>query len=57
MTRQTRASFDDTSALPRRFIFKPIDPLFRRDGAGTVLPIRIAGTSLPRDHAITDNSC
>ena len=28
----------------KRVLLKPIDPLFRRDGAGTVLPIRISGT-------------
>ena len=28
----------------KRVILKPVDPLFRRDGAGTVLPIRITGT-------------
>ncbi len=28
----------------KRAILKPLDPLFRRDGAGTVLPIRITGT-------------
>ena len=25
-------------------LLRPIDPLFRRDGAGTVLPIGISGT-------------
>jgi hypothetical protein len=28
----------------KRVLLKPVDPLFRRDGAGTVLPIRISGT-------------
>jgi len=28
----------------KRAILRPFDPLFRRDGAGTVLPIRITGT-------------
>jgi hypothetical protein len=28
----------------KRVLLKPIDPLFRRDGAGTVLPIHIQGT-------------
>lgn len=28
----------------KRVLLKPLDPLFRRDGAGTVLPIRITGT-------------
>lgn len=28
----------------KRVLLKPIDPLFKRDGAGTVLPIRISGT-------------
>ena len=25
-------------------LLKPIDPLFTRDGAGTVIPVRIGGT-------------
>jgi hypothetical protein len=28
----------------KRIFLKPVDPLFRRDGAGTVLPIKIGGT-------------
>jgi hypothetical protein len=28
----------------KRIFLKPIDPLFRRDGAGAVLPIKIGGT-------------
>ena len=28
----------------KRIFLKPIDPLFRRDGAGTMLPIKIGGT-------------
>ena len=28
----------------KSILLKPIDPLFRRDGAGTVLPINITGT-------------
>lgn len=28
----------------KRLLLTPIDPLFKRDGAGTVLPIRISGT-------------
>jgi hypothetical protein len=28
----------------KRLLLKPVDPLFRRDGAGTVLPIKISGT-------------
>ncbi len=28
----------------KHVLLKPLDPLFRRDGAGTVLPIRITGT-------------
>jgi hypothetical protein len=28
----------------KHVILRPLDPLFRRDGAGTVLPIRITGT-------------
>jgi hypothetical protein len=28
----------------KRLLLKPVDPFFRRDGAGTVLPIKISGT-------------
>jgi hypothetical protein len=28
----------------KHVLLKPVDPLFKRDGAGTVLPIRISGT-------------
>ncbi len=28
----------------KRLLLKPVDPLFRRDGAGTVIPIHIGGT-------------
>jgi hypothetical protein len=28
----------------KHIILKPVDPLFKRDGAGTVLPIKISGT-------------
>jgi hypothetical protein len=28
----------------KSLLLKPIDPLFRRDGAGTLLPIKISGT-------------
>ena len=28
----------------KSILLKPIDPLFRRNGAGTLLPIRISGT-------------
>ena len=28
----------------KRLLLKPLDPLFRRDGAGVLLPIRISGT-------------
>jgi hypothetical protein len=28
----------------KHVLLKPVDPLFRRDGSGTVLPIRIGGT-------------
>ena len=28
----------------KRLLLRPVDPLFRRDGAGTVLPIKISGT-------------
>lgn len=42
---QARAS--QTMTGVKGFLLKAIDPLFARDGAGTVLPIHIAGT---RDH-------
>ncbi|HEY3827427.1 MAG TPA: hypothetical protein VGL82_22900 [Bryobacteraceae bacterium] len=29
----------------KHILLKPVDPLFKRDGAGTVLPIRISGTT------------
>jgi hypothetical protein len=28
----------------KSILLRPIDPLFRRNGAGTLLPIRISGT-------------
>jgi hypothetical protein len=28
----------------KHVLLKPVDPLFKRDGVGTVLPIRISGT-------------
>ena len=28
----------------KHILLKPVDPLFKRDGAGTVLPIKISGT-------------
>ena len=39
---QAKASHTMTGV--KRFLLKPIDPLFTRDGAGTVLPIHIGGT-------------
>jgi hypothetical protein len=43
-TVRLQATVSQTMTGVKRFFLKPIDPLFRRDGAGTVLPIRIGGT-------------
>lgn len=43
-TVRMRASASRTMTGWKRVIFRPFDPLFRRDGAGTVLPIHIEGT-------------
>lgn len=46
-TVRLQAKASQTMTGVKRLLLKPIDPLFARDGAGTVLPIHIAGT---RDH-------
>jgi hypothetical protein len=46
-TVRLQAKASQTITGVKRFLLKPLDPLFARDGAGTVLPIHIAGT---RDH-------
>ena len=38
------ATVSQTVTGVKRLLLKPLDPLFERDGAGTVLPIRIGGT-------------
>lgn len=43
-TVRLQATVSQTMTGVKRYLLKPIDPLFRRDGAGTVLPIRIGGT-------------
>jgi hypothetical protein len=43
-TLRLQATVSQTVTGFKRMLLKPIDPLFRRDGAGTVLPIRISGT-------------
>ena len=43
-TVRLQAQASQTMTGVKRFLLKPIDPLFTRDGAGTVLPIRIGGT-------------
>jgi len=43
-TVRLQATVSQTMTGMKRFLLKPIDPLFTRDGAGTVLPIRIGGT-------------
>lgn len=43
-TVRLQATASQTTTGVKRFLLKPIDPLFTRDGAGTVLPIRIGGT-------------
>jgi hypothetical protein len=39
-----RAQVSQTRTGWRSLLLKPFDPLFKRDGAGTVLPIKIEGT-------------
>jgi hypothetical protein len=43
-TLRMQATVSETMTGFARLALKPIDPLFRRDGAGTVLPVRIGGT-------------
>jgi hypothetical protein len=43
-TLRLQATVSQTVTGIKRLLLKPFDPLFRRDGAGTVLPIRISGT-------------
>lgn len=43
-TLRLQATVSQTVTGLKRLLLKPIDPLFARDGAGTVLPIRIGGT-------------
>ena len=43
-TARLEATVSQMTTGIRRILLKPVDPLFRRDGAGTVLPIRISGT-------------
>jgi hypothetical protein len=43
-TVRLQAKASQTMTGVKRFLLKPIDPLFARDGAGTVIPIHIAGT-------------
>jgi hypothetical protein len=44
---RTQASLSDVVGGFKSVFIKPFDWLFRRDGAGAVIPIRIEGT---RDH-------
>jgi hypothetical protein len=44
---RTQASLSDVVGGVKSLFIKPFDWLFRRDGAGAVIPIRIEGT---RDH-------
>ena len=39
-----QATISQMTTGVKRIFLKPIDPLFRRDGAGAVLPIKIGGT-------------
>jgi AsmA-like protein len=43
-TLRLQATVSQTVTGIRRLLLKPIDPLFAREGMGTVLPIRIGGT-------------
>ena len=43
-TVRLQATVSQTVTGVKRYLLKPLDPLFRRDGAGTVLPIHIGGT-------------
>jgi hypothetical protein len=39
-----QATISQMTTGVKRIFLKPVDPLFRRDGAGAVLPIKIGGT-------------
>ena len=39
-----KASASDTLTGFKRWLLKPLDPLFRKNGAGTRLVIRVEGT-------------
>ena len=43
-TAKLDATISQMTTGVKRVLLKPLDPLFRRDGAGTVLPITITGT-------------
>jgi hypothetical protein len=43
-TLSMQATVSQTVTGFKRWLLKPVDPLFSRDGMGTVLPIRIGGT-------------
>ena len=43
-TLSLQATVSQTVTGFKRWLLKPVDPLFTRDGMGTVLPIRIGGT-------------
>jgi len=43
-TLSLQATVSQTVTGIKRWLLKPVDPLFARDGMGTVLPIRIGGT-------------
>ncbi|MGI9071667.1 MAG: AsmA-like C-terminal region-containing protein [Bryobacteraceae bacterium] len=43
-TAKMQANISDMTTGIKHWLLKPIDPLFARDGAGTVLPINISGT-------------
>ena len=46
-TLRLQAKVSQTTAGIKSFLLKPVDPLFEKSGAGTVLPLNITGT---RDH-------
>jgi len=41
---KTQASISEMTTGVKHFLLKPLDPLFGRDSAGAVLPIKISGT-------------
>jgi hypothetical protein len=43
-TLHLQAKVSQTTTGIKSLLLKPIDPLFEREGAGTVLPIKITGT-------------